>query len=37
MSALVPYLFPIGAIYALAVMAGTIRAYLPAIRATVEL
>ena len=32
MSALIPYIFPLGAAYALATMASTCRAYLPTIR-----
>ena len=36
MSAAIPYLFPLGAAYALAMMAGTARAYLPLIRATLR-
>lgn len=36
MAALLPYLFPFGAAYALAMMAGTMRAYFPTIRATLR-
>ncbi len=36
MTAALPYLFPLGAAYALAVMAGTLRAYRPLIRAIVR-
>lgn len=35
-AALVPYLFPLGAAFALATMASTMRAYLPLIRTTMR-